>query len=299
MGRFDPEAISSRDELAAELDRIYAEATGLKHVWHPGGWPFSDPSFNEFVVNYKSPKIIYMYRGNLLQRLVSAVISEQSDVWHPESAEAGQAAIFSRNFDPIEPARVERFLANERKHFDFLNNLREHSASRVYVLTYESLYHPRLSLQDKLDKLGDIMRFLEIEPFKDEVFEVIRELNPVHSKLNNEETYSMIPNAREIDRLFGSEANGYIFEQTTDRTAESAYERYFLQLDRMYRSALSEKEELARKKEELARKNEDLFATNAHLCELMRRPVHRIANRVDRLIQRTQVKDAGLSAGAD
>jgi hypothetical protein len=211
----------THDQLARGLDALYADATGFKHVVHWSGWPFIDQSFNEFLVTYRSPKIILMYRRNLLQRFISLNIAEQSHVWQPPSARIGRREVFASKFNAIDPVAVESYLHDEQGQLAALKKLCEGTGSPVYDLAYEDLYHPSLTSDDKLAKVNDILKFLGVDPFSGvELDEVATILSPKESKLNNDSTYELIPNAREIDRRFRSGVNGYIFETEHPRLSQ-------------------------------------------------------------------------------
>ena len=66
------------DETLLDIWRSY---DGIKHTWCPDGWPFIDPAFNAALLLKPNLKVVFLRRRNLLQRLVSVHISNQTGVW--------------------------------------------------------------------------------------------------------------------------------------------------------------------------------------------------------------------------
>ena len=68
--------------LDATLDQIFSRCNGIKHVWESNGWPFMErPGLNFHMSLKPNLHVIFIVRRNLLQRVVSNLISRQTQYW--------------------------------------------------------------------------------------------------------------------------------------------------------------------------------------------------------------------------
>lgn len=185
------------------LKEIFSQYTGIKHISTQ-----LDESYNKYMLkaNYK---IILLWRQNFLQKTISHQISSKTQAWFKD-----RNKIHKTKFDPLSFDSIDKFLKlyknQVNKYYTFLTN----NNIDFFQLTYEELYSPDLPLSQKLKKINDIIKYLGYDEITDQ--EIIKQikvlLNPQKSKLNNLSTYFKIPNIVEIEKKFGSEENGHLFQ---------------------------------------------------------------------------------------
>jgi hypothetical protein len=77
-------------------------------------------------------------------------------------------------------------------------------------ITYEDLYLGPPERRRQL--LDDATRFLGLEPVADDRADAF--LDPEQTKLNSDETYGRVPNARELDEALGNDETGRLFPRS-------------------------------------------------------------------------------------
>ena len=105
-----------RDEQSLEdtMELLWSGYDGIKHVWDPYGWPFSDGgALNRHLLSGVRHKVVFLNRRNTLRRLVSLQVSEQSNVWAFDGP--AEREDFSRfPVRPLDEAALRDQLARER-----------------------------------------------------------------------------------------------------------------------------------------------------------------------------------------
>ena len=152
-------------------------------------------------------KVVALRRRTLLQQLVSGFIAEQTGIWKMWDLK-GELACAYKDLKPIDPLelqrRIEYSLDLRRYYGDVLSRK---PVEMCLQLEYENLYtqdveHNRESVRAVFEFLGLTLP---------ETPGLGGLLNPRVSKINNTDTYALLPNAREIDEQFGSEGTGWLF----------------------------------------------------------------------------------------
>ncbi len=150
-------------------------------------------------------RVILMRRANLLQSVVSMMMSEQTHVWHSWDAELPLDQLY-RQLAPLDVedarARID-VLADEVAFYDRVLAGRAH----VLKLTYEDVY---LGGRGR-DVLDEATRFVGLDPVADDEADAL--LDPARTKLNSRESYELVPNARDLDDALGSDATGWLFRR--------------------------------------------------------------------------------------
>ena len=202
-----------RDEksLAAALEEIWKTHDGFKHVWDPSGWPFEmNLNLNERVLARANQQVLFLYRRNILRRLISSQISEQLGVWTETDEFRDRVQRFA--FKPIDGERLQLCLDAERTAMTRQRqSLAAHGVDYL-ELVYEDLF-VNATTQQQVDKLNDILNFLGRDKLTDEraLSRVAALFNPRNSKLNSDETYQLVPQIEEIESRFGSDETGWLF----------------------------------------------------------------------------------------
>jgi hypothetical protein len=207
--------VSSAAGLREALTEIFRRYNGIKHVWHPDGWPFREaPELNRRLLASEGLRIIFLNRRNSLQRVVSVEMSKQTGVWGRFTAEELQRA---RAFH-YEPLRVEKLRHEMRvgaAGLVSLSKVLEEARAEVLELWYEDLFGAAVGLAERvagLDRAGAFLRGPAAGAGADPG--QLRDLlDPSSTRLNTTETYRLIPNANDIELLLGSDANGWLFDE--------------------------------------------------------------------------------------
>lgn len=198
------------------LDQLWKIGNGIKHVWHPSGWPFQHKSLNVHLLQSDKTHIIFLRRRNILQRIVSSQISLQLNRWSFDFPQ-DRDLIQSFPFSPIDGDVVHWHLENELRLTSEVRKAHLVDCGAAFIdLWYEDLFGAAQSLASRQSKVAEIVDFLEIRTEMDSGSGngsmVKRFLNPVHNKVNSVETYSRIPGIEEVERRFGCDTTGWLFK---------------------------------------------------------------------------------------
>lgn len=208
---------------AAALDKAFCELwreyNGIKHVWHPAGWPFKGAAeLNHRLLWCENAQIIFLDRRNSLRRVISAEISWQTNVWGRYTEEERQRV---RRFDyqPISLAKVEHQLSAMAAGLAEMRSTLRAATVNHFELWYEDLFGDDVYLAERLKLMDRLRAFVGAAPERavQTGFAIANLLNPGTSQLNLVETYRRIPNIEEIERRFGSDENGWLFKESGDR----------------------------------------------------------------------------------
>jgi hypothetical protein len=152
-------------------------------------------------------RVIVLRRANLLQSVVSAMISEQTGVWHSWDLEQPLDEAYAR-LEPlsIDDARARMaVLRDENEFYDRVLSSRD--PADVFRLAYEELFLGPDEQRRRL--LDEATAFVGLEPVTDEQAHEL--MDPSRTKLNSDRTYEVVPNAREIDEALGGDESGHLF----------------------------------------------------------------------------------------
>lgn len=196
------ELVTDERSLNEQLEFMYGDVNGIKVL------SYQLPR-HLYVHMLRNPerKVIVVRRANLLQSVVSMMISEQTDVWHSWDVKGPIDDVYAT----LQPLRVDdvrdriAVLADEIRFYDEV--LAERDPSEVMKVTYEELYFGAPA--GRRQCLDDATRLVGLEPVADEEADAL--LDPGRTKLNSDATYARVPNAREIDAELGNDETGRLF----------------------------------------------------------------------------------------
>lgn len=187
---------------AASLDRcladMFSECNGIKVL------SYQRPrELYEHLLRMPDLRVILMRRTNLLQSVVSMMVSEQTDVWHAWDVTQPIDEMYARlrPLDVSDARSRMAVLADEIAFYDGV--LADHP--HVMKFTYEDVY---LGGRGR-ELLDAATRFVGLDPVADADADAL--LDPARTKLNSRESYGFVPNARELDAQLGSDATGWLF----------------------------------------------------------------------------------------
>lgn len=223
MNEFGKRDINNLLDLKDELDillELYGY-NGIKHVWHPSGFPFESIVGNNFISNEVSlnqhlltffDKVLFLNRKNILKRIVSGLISMQTKVWEVNSGK-DRKAVEEYEFIPLEESTIDWFLKFEKFYIDkFKSDLIDKNID-FFEIFFEDLFVDNILMGDKIKKCYEMYNFLNASvEFSEVDFEKMRKILGPDLKLNDKNTYLKIPNIQVIEEKFGSEENGYLLK---------------------------------------------------------------------------------------
>lgn len=208
--------IKNARDLDSALGEIWKEYNGIKHVWHPSGWPFGDaPDLNFRLLRTSGAKIIFLRRRNDLRRVVSSEISWQTGVWGTFTKN-DRELVGRFDYQPLSMARIEHQLKSVAAGTSEMLSMLCNAGTEFSELFYEDLFDDDIRLVDKLLLMDRLRSFIDAGegPDRQVDFTIADLLNPVKTKLNAADLYRRIPNIEEIERRFGSDETGWLLRNT-------------------------------------------------------------------------------------
>lgn len=207
--------VSSAAGLGEALTDIFRRYNGIKHVWHPDGWPFREaPELNRRLLVGEGLRIIFLNRRNSLRRVVSVEMSKQTGVWGSFTAEDRQRVRAFR-YEPLRVEKLRHELRVGAAGLVSLTGVLEQARAHVLELWYEDLFGAEVSLAERVACLGRVYAFLRgsaAGPAADPT--QLRDLlDSSSTQLNTTETYRLIPNASDIELRLGSDVSGWLFDE--------------------------------------------------------------------------------------
>jgi hypothetical protein len=198
--------------IARALVALWSVHNGLKHVWHPLGWPFPNGShLNDALLRATSCKIVFIYRKNILKRVISHEIARQTSVWHADKPDDIKRR-HAFHYSPIAFRTIESYMRNEESILDSKRAILKGTGNDRLEIAYETLFD-RGNLQDQLKTLNDVLAFLGLETFSiANLPKPIEYLLSPSAEESSEAIYSRVPHIDEIESRFGSPKTGYLFK---------------------------------------------------------------------------------------
>lgn len=201
-----PGEIKDAHLLFQALDALYAENVGIKHL----AYQLSEPLTRD-LLRYRSPRVIFLYRRNLLQRIISSMISKRINHWNTD-----RKKVLSHSFSAFDLEQIQNQLAYDQQRIQVFRAMVHEEVDEVLEVAYEDLYGLARSEEEKLAQIRTLFAFAfaqrTVVESPDVWARIKALLDPQESKLNGTHSYRRIPNAREIDRKLGSEETGYLFD---------------------------------------------------------------------------------------
>jgi len=179
--------------IKSSLSKIKRKYAGLKHI--QGQLTLKE---NRELLSDPDLSVFFLYRKNSYARTVSLLISQKRKIWDRNLRKASHTPLGSLSIDLIQKG-IDSY---EKDVVTYRNFLRENTIPHTEI-TYESLYDPQVTAQEKLQEIKRIFSPIRMLP-KDEI--ILRKINSYFSpkkKHNTSKNYNQISNIREIDKAFG------------------------------------------------------------------------------------------------
>ena len=198
------ERIKDIPSLDQQLDALYLDYDGIKIL----DYQLPQALYRHLLLK-PDLKIIALRRRNLLQQIVSGFIAEQTGIWKRWESTGSLAAAY-RHLQAIDlPELAQRLAYRKDLNRYYAAVLAEKQGSMCLALEYERLYTPDVA--SNRASLHKVFTFLGVQPWSSDAMDAL--LDPDRTKLNDAGRYLMLPNAREIERHFGSDEHGWLLAE--------------------------------------------------------------------------------------
>jgi hypothetical protein len=199
--------------LAATVQWLWTGCNGFKHVWKPGGWPFEDnPDLNRQLLVEMGAKIILLRRRNELQRAMSVQISEQMNLWTPNTAEDFRR-IREHQFQALDIGRLRSEMTWAQENLEWARQQLRSANACWREATYEDFFAPGMKTEARLEAIQGVLEFIEAGRASDRETVAMRTyLNPAVTGFQNAESYTKISNIQEVERELGCTETGFVFD---------------------------------------------------------------------------------------
>lgn len=195
--------LESPDSYQHSFKLLLENYTGIQHKLR-----CVTRAFNEHMIGYPGLKLVFLIRRNALQRTLSAMISQQSHSW-----DASRTAHLNFDFQPVPIIKLAREIENYKLELNYYWQIARTSGNQCCCIFHEDLFHHSVALQNKKDRIMELMDFIGYEVNDAGNFEekIAAFVSPKKKK-NTHEVYQRIPNIESIDKSLSNASNGFLFD---------------------------------------------------------------------------------------
>jgi len=189
----------------ADLDRVLEEIHQSYNGFKTLSYQLPE-ELTDYLLTKKGYEVIFLYRKNLLQTMVSAFIAEQTTAWSIEDKQKQEEL---KELKPLDIKKLEEqidYLKEDTEHYR--NTLQKENIS-FFEVAYEELFH--IPIKEQMKKVEAIFTFLELDVPTDKR-EAIEKLLSPKRRMTNTDTYKLVPNIQEIEDKLGSPEFGFLFK---------------------------------------------------------------------------------------
>jgi hypothetical protein len=192
---------------------LWTMCNGFKHVWHWDGWPFLDnPDLNREVLVGLGARIILLQRRNRLRRAISVQISDQMQLWTPNTAEEFRR-IREHKFQALDLAKLRAEIDGAATALDWARRELTAAGASWREAAYEDFFEDGPP-EPRLEAVQSLLEFLEVGRATERELVAMRTLlNPAVTGFQNAESYGKIPNIDEMERALGCAETGFVFDR--------------------------------------------------------------------------------------
>jgi len=182
--------IKNPETMNIALDEIFNKFTAMKVL----AYQFPEEIYFS-MLGRKDIKIILLQRNNLAQMALSALIAEQTSIYHKYEVNEEKY----KNLKPINIQKMREMIEyvgeTDETYYSFLKNNREGEHVHLY---YEDLYSE--NMDKNRGKIIQICKFLDVSVPPESAIE--KWMKPSNSKQNQNNLYTKVPNWKEIKLVF-------------------------------------------------------------------------------------------------
>lgn len=146
--------------------------------------------------------IIFLWR-NYIERAISRAIAESTGVWSKKNKK------WEGNFT-INPATVSREIRQNKSKTATIQEHLSQNNIEYYELKYNDLYSEDLDINQRWEKLLDVLKYIDINDISlDQEANIRLRLSP-NNRVNTKDVYKRINNINNIIKSFSNDENGFI-----------------------------------------------------------------------------------------
>lgn len=197
------DTIVDSPSLDLALEEIFSKYNGIKVL------DYQLPNDLYCRLLQRDCKVICLRRRNILKTIVSNLVAAQTSIWHISDLNSATEQQY-KTLQPLDLNDIENRISyhNELQAIYRPIISQKPAPLRMFV-DYEDLYTDSLSRnRDALRKIFEFVGLLMPESAEIDLF-----LDPNRSRILASEIYDLIPNATEIENLFGNKNTGWLFKE--------------------------------------------------------------------------------------
>ncbi|MEX0875353.1 MAG: hypothetical protein WD646_02400 [Actinomycetota bacterium] len=200
------ELVKDTESLDLYLDEMFVDHNGVKAL------DYQMPrSIYAHMVSNPDRRVVFLKRANILQSVVSVLISEQTGVWHSWDLKDPVEERY-RDLEPLSIADIRKRIGDLKREMGFYDGvISARPPEATLELTYEDLYLHGVEQRQQL--LEETFAFLGVAPPPREETEKL--MDPGRTKLNSDSTYLRLPNASEIQQAVGNDETGWLLDRAS------------------------------------------------------------------------------------
>ena len=187
--------------LDEQLEHMYRSYNGIKSLGYQLPW-----ELNAHMLRDRRRHVIFLKRTNVLQTVVSGLIAQQTGVWHRWDLEGPLEDRYAC-LEPLSIDFVRGGVDDVKEEIEYYDRIVSSRTGPTLVLTHDELY--LRGAQQRRERVVRAFTFLGLQAPPLHETELV--MDPARTKLNSAQTYEMLPNAREIDEVLGSDETGWLF----------------------------------------------------------------------------------------
>jgi len=210
-GKFHTFAV--RRSIRETLAVIWERWNAIKHVWDLEGFPFKErPELNNEVTAEARCKVVFLIRRNILQRIVSHHLSQQTHTWvGPRDAFLNRLRL--TEVAPLDANSVRRQIQAEQEAISAkVQFLVDHEVEHMTV-EYEALFSEDVTTEDKRSCINSILDFLGFESVTSDEFvqQWLTHFDPAQHRWATPDVYRRIPDIEGLEQAVGNDVTGWLF----------------------------------------------------------------------------------------
>ena len=185
--------VDREEDIDNALKIIFTRSNAIKHVWDPSGWPFGDTGLNRKLV-LKFDYVILLVRRCVFDRIVSAEICRQANIWHILKAPE-RNIIDNLDYGPLNEGTIRWHVENEWGILEEYDRFLNDNGIKYQWAFYEDIFQNQALGLKKIDK---IIEFLGLPAFSKPDRDRIRPMLNSKNKIATGQVFSRIPNYKEL-----------------------------------------------------------------------------------------------------
>ena len=208
---------STEAQIEDSITRLFAEYRGVKCsvCLH------DVPEYSSLLrrVIQRECKFVFLWRRNILHRALSRALAIETGVWswydNSRSPDEPKRPYETKGLQ-IDMDQLETDVELHRTKMMAVRSLLDDLRVPYFDLEYSNLYGRSVNMDQRLAQIGQLCRFLEIDPIVVEAKRHELEFSGFllrRAKLNSTERYRGIVNISEIESRFSNPGNGYLWDE--------------------------------------------------------------------------------------